>query len=597
MLGPQVLKIADKKGLNAAEPEGAKPLKTVLGDQPHWFFGPVRSCWKIYAAVLWASVLINIFALASSLYIMTVYDRVVPNNAIESLWAMTIMIAIVILFDFAMKILRGLFVDGASARIDQRVSVALFERIARHDTVLGRQATGTLAGTVRNFDQLKDFFGSATFTVIVDLPFVFLFIFVIYLIGGPIAFVPAVIAVLIVGFALILQPIIKRMTMRSQMQGKSKHAVMIEMVSALDTVKLMRGINLLRDRWLGSVSHHGKTTKKTKATSQLAAQFAQFGQQTSQVAIVVYGVYLVAEGNLTMGQLIACVILSGRVMAPLAQLTGLLGRMNTALAAYKDLGDILQGVSQEEVRADQVVRADLKGQVSLRGVSFTYEGQPEPTLKDVSFDLENVEKLAIVGQIGSGKTTLLRLLCGLEPPDSGAVLIDNADIRHIRPEDVRNHIAFVTQNPVLFSGTIRENILMGHAGASDEDLLEAARLSGVDKFVGMLPGGFDFPLSERGRELSAGMRQSVAIARALISKPSLLLLDEPTASLDAGSEMAMVRNLAEACQAMTVIFVTHRGPMMQMADKVLIMEQGSVRGFGPRDAVLQPRAQTGTESK
>jgi len=563
-------------------------LKKVRTYQEHWFFGPVLACKKIYFQVIWASVLINMFALASSLYIMTVYDRVVPNNAIESLWALTSMIGVVIVFDLAMKIIRGVFVDSASARIDKRVSSALFERIARHDANLSKTATGALAGTVRNFDMLKDAFGSASFTVFADLPFIFLFIWVLYLIGGPIAIVPALIVPLVILFGLGLQPIIKRMTELSQAQGKSKQAVMVEMISALETVKTVQGISMLRNRWLNSVVHQSKSNTKTKMTSQLAAQFAQFSQQVSQVAIVVYGVFLIADGGLTMGQLIACVILSGRTMAPLGQLTGLLGRMNSALSAYKALDELLGKPSEEEERAEQVSRATIKGDVEFRNVSFTYEDQPEPVLNDISFKLKAGERLAIVGRIGSGKTTLLRLLCGLNPPDKGAVLVDNADIRHIRPDDVRRNIGVVMQNPVLFSGSIRDNILMGNPSASDEDLIEAARVSGAESFIGMLPGGFDFPLSEQGRELSVGMRQSVAIARAIVGNPNILLMDEPTAPLDSAAEAAMVENLDVVTKGLTTIFVTHRGAMLQIADKVLALENGRIAAFGPKDEVLKP---------
>ena len=563
-------------------------LKKVRTYQELWFFGPVLACKKIYFQVIWASVLINMFALASSLYIMTVYDRVVPNNAIESLWALTSMIGVVIVFDLAMKIIRGVFVDSASARIDKRVSSALFERIARHDANLSKTATGALAGTVRNFDMLKDAFGSASFTVFADLPFIFLFIWVLYLIGGPIAIVPALIVPLVILFGLGLQPIIKRMTELSQAQGKSKQAVMVEMISALETVKTVQGISMLRNRWLNSVVHQSKSNTKTKMTSQLAAQFAQFSQQVSQVAIVVYGVFLIADGGLTMGQLIACVILSGRTMAPLGQLTGLLGRMNSALSAYKALDELLGKPSEEEERAEQVSRVTINGDVEFRNVSFTYEDQPEPVLNDISFKLKAGERLAIVGRIGSGKTTLLRLLCGLNPPDKGAVLVDNADIRHIRPDDVRRNIGVVMQNPVLFSGSIRDNILMGNPSASDEALIEAARLSGAESFIGMLPGGFDFPLSEQGRELSVGMRQSVAIARAIVGNPNILLMDEPTAPLDSAAEAAMVENLDVVTKGLTTIFVTHRGAMLQIADKVLALENGRIAAFGPKDEVLKP---------
>ena len=554
--------------------------------QDHWFFGPILGCKAIYFQVILASVLINLFALASSLYIMTVYDRVIPNNATESLTVLTVIIMVVIAFDFVMKIIRGNFVDRASLQIDKRVSTQLFDRISRHDSALNKRATGALASTVRDFDILKDVIGSASFTVFADLPFILLFLVVLYLIGGPVAAVPAMIVPAVILFSLILQPIIRRMTELSSLQGKSKQSVIVEMISALETVKTTQGNSMLRNRWLNSVLHQGTSSAKTKMTSQLASYFAQMGQQISQIGIVVYGVYLIADGSLTMGQLIACVILSGRTMAPLGQITGLLGRMNQAISAYRGLNEVLEGQTDEEARADMVARPVLNGDVELKNVSFSYEDQPEPVLADINLKIDAGDHVAILGKIGCGKTTLLRLICGLHPPDKGLVLVDNADIRQIRVEDVRRNVGVVMQNPVLFSGTIKDNLLMGNPDASDADLIAAAQMTGADNFIGMLPGGFDFPLSERGQELSVGMRQSVAISRALISKPNILILDEPTAPLDNSSEAALVQKLAAATKGVTCIFATHRGAMLQMANKVVVMDRGRVVMAGPRDKVL-----------
>ena len=562
-------------------------LRPVARLRDHWFFGPVLNSKSLYLQVIFASILINIFALASSLYIMTVYDRVIPNNATESLMALTSIIVVIVLFDFVMKIIRGNFIDKASLRVDRRVSTDLFDKISRHDTNLNKNATGALASTVRDFDLLKDVIGSATFTVFADLPFIFLFLLVLWAIGGPVAAVPAMIVPLVILFGLILQPIIKRMTELSMFQGKSKQAVMVELIGALETVKTTQGNSMLRNRWLNSVLNQGQTQAKTKMTSQLASHFAQFGQQASQIGIVVYGVFLISDGSLTMGQLIACVILSGRTMAPLGQITGLLGRMNQAISAYRGLDQLLGVKTIEEERADYVARPDLGGDLSMKNVTFTYEDQPEPVLHDISLNVQKGQKVAILGRIGSGKTSLLRLICGLHPPDTGVVLVDNADIRQIRPEDVRKNIGTVLQNPVLFSGTIRDNLLMGKPDATDKELIEAAKASGADAFIGMLPGGFDFPLSEKGQELSAGMRQTIAIARALIAKPSLLLMDEPTAAMDNATEAQLVGKLQAATEGTTVIFVTHRGAMLKMADHIVVMEKGRIVMAGPRDKVLE----------
>ena len=570
----------------AQEAEKAERAKNRMEYMEHWFWGPILACRRIYGQVIAASFLINMFALASSLYIMTVYDRVIPNEAIESLWALTLIMLVILVFDFVMKIIRGQFVDAAGARVDRVVSERLFNRIARHDIALNQQATGALANVVREFETLKEVIGSASFTVFADLPFVFLFLIVLWTIGGPVAAVPAMIVIFVVAFGLLLQPVMRRLTLSGMMQGQGKQAVMVEMISALETVKTITGISILRKRWLSSVVNQAVANRSTRFTSQLTQTVTQSGQQLSQIGIVVYGVYLITDGTLTMGQLIACVILSGRTLAPLGQLTQLLGRMNQAIGAYRNLDDVLGGETEEEHRAGRLRREVINGDVNFQHVQFTYDGQENPTLQDVTFEIKAGERVGVLGRIGSGKTTVLRLLAGLHKPDNGLVLIDNADVRQIQPDDLRRNLSIVFQNPVLFSGSIRENLLMGAPDATDADLLDAVKAAGADRFIGQLPGGFDFPLTERGRELSAGMRQALAVARALIAKPSILLLDEPTASLDAGTEQALVQSLDEATKGITTIFVTHRGSMLQMADRILVVEGGRIVANGPRDEVL-----------
>ena len=360
--------------------------------QKHWFWGPVLECKALYGQVLFASILINCFALASSLYIMTVYDRVIPNNAIGSLYALTIMIMVVVAFDLIFKILRGRFIDKAGLKIDDKISFSLFQKISRLDSLVGNESAGSMASTIRDFDLLKEAIGSASFSIIVDLPFICLFIFVIYLIGGPIAYVPAAIVPIVLLFSLILQPILRRMTEQSQAQGKSKQSVIIEMLAALETVKTVQGISMLRNKWMRSVQHQGKSSSSSKTVSQLASHIAQVGQQASQIGIVVFGVFLISDGLLTMGQLIACVILSGRVMSPLAQITGLLGRMNQAMSAYRGLSEILGRVTNDETRIDMVKRPNLEGTVSASNVSFAYPGTATQVLHDISFSLEAGER-------------------------------------------------------------------------------------------------------------------------------------------------------------------------------------------------------------
>ena len=304
------------------------------------------------------------------------------------------------------------------------------------------------------------------------------------------------------------------------------------------------------------------------------------------MGIIVYGVFLIASGDLTMGQLIACVILSGRTLAPLGQITNLLGRLNQAITAYHGLSMVMNTITDEESRSGHVQREVLKGGITLKNVSLLYDGQKDPTLQNCSLVIKPGERVAVLGRIGSGKTSLLSLIAGINTATGGAVMLDDADIINLRPEDVRNNVGIVLQNPTLFSGTIRENLLMGHPDATDEELIKAVELSGAAQFIGMLPNGFDFILSERGQELSAGMRQSLAIARALIGNPNIILMDEPTSSMDGNTEAMIVKNLDQATKGKHQFFVTHRGPLVGIADRIIIIEAGHIVMDGPRDEVL-----------
>jgi ATP-binding cassette subfamily C protein LapB len=571
-----------------AASQGAAPdtKEKIQGLKKHWFWRYVLEYRSTYYQVIGASVMINLFALVSSLYIMTVYDRVIPNNATESLFVLTLIVIVVMGFDFTLKICRGLFVDHAGGEIDKRVSSDLFDKISRHNISMSRQATGALANTVRDFEILKEVIGSASFTVFADLPFVILFLFVLYAIGGPVAAVPALVVPLVILFGLLLQPVMRKISELSTQQGQSKQAVMVEMLSNLQTLKTVRGLSILRNRWFQGVLNQGVAQRRSKFTTQLATHFTQLGQQSSQVGIIVYGVFLIASGDLTMGQLIACVILSGRTLAPLGQITNLLGRLNQSITAYHGLSTVMDVVTDEEARSDHVQREVLKGGITLKNVSLLYDGQKDATLQDCTLAIKPGERIAVLGRIGSGKTSLLSLIAGINPATSGSVMLDDADIVNLRPEDVRNNVGVVLQNPTLFSGTVRENLLMGNPEASDEDLIKATELSGAAQFIGILPNGFDFILSERGQELSAGMRQSLAISRALIGNANIYLMDEPTSSMDGNTEAMIVKNLEKATKGKTTIFVTHRGPLVSISDRLIIVESGRIVMDGPRDEVL-----------
>jgi ATP-binding cassette subfamily C protein LapB len=556
----------------------------------HWFWGPVLKNKKLYIQVMSASVFINVFALFSAFYIMVVYDRVIPNNAIESLVALTVGILVIVLFDFIMKVLRGLYTDKASAMVDIEVSDNLFDRISRNEQLIN-QPTGAISAVVKEFDSLKDFIASASFVAFVDLPFIVLFLFVLYGIGGPVAAVPAIIVIVVIIVGLLIQPVIRKLTFNAAQDGQSKQSVIVEVLSGMETLKTLKGINLLKDRWVDSVDRQGIISAKSKFWSQLTANFSQSGQQLSQVGIVVYGVFLIADGTLTMGSLIACVILSGRTLAPLGQVSNLLGRFNQAVTAYENFGQLMQQPVKELGRTHQVRVDKVEGAIFIVNASLTYPEQKEAVVKQLNLQLYAGEKIAIVGKIGSGKTSILRLIAGLYDPSEGSIKIDNHDISHMHPDDVRQHIGVVMQVPMLFSGTLKENLLMGNPDATDEQMIAAAKIANVDEIASNLPDGYETLLSEGGKGLSGGQRQAICIARAFVGDPKIIIMDEPSSAMDSGSEQQLLKDLQLRLKDKTLILITHRGTLLSLVDRVVVFDSGRIVADGPKDKVLQAAQQ------
>jgi len=552
----------------------------------HWFWGPVLKNKKLYIQVMAASAFINVFALFSAFYIMVVYDRVIPNNAIESLIALTVGILVIVQFDFAMKVLRGLYTDKASAMVDIEVSDNLFDRISRNEQLINQPA-GAISAVVKEFDSLKDFIASASFVAFVDLPFIILFLFVLYVIGGPVAAVPAVIVIVVIIAGLLIQPIIRKLTFNAAQDGQSKQSVIVEVLSGMETLKTLPGIGFLRERWVDSVDRQGITSAKSKFWSQLTANFSQSGQQLSQVGIVVYGVFLIAEGTLTMGSLIACVILSGRTLAPLGQVSNLLGRFNQAVTAYDNFGQLMQQPVKELGRAHQVRVDKVEGSISIVNASLTYPEQKEAVIKQLNLQLYAGEKIAIVGKIGSGKTSILRLIAGLYDANEGSVKVDNHDISHMHPDDIRKHIGVVMQTPMLFSGTLKENLLMGNPEATDEQMIAAAKIANVDEIASNLPDGYETILAEGGKGLSGGQRQAICIARAFVGDPQIVIMDEPSSAMDSGSEQQLLKDLQLRLKDKTLVLITHRGTLLSLVDRVVVFDSGRIVADGPKDKVLQ----------
>ncbi len=551
----------------------------------HWFWGTIFHSWKIYRDVLIASLLINIFVVASPLFIMNVYDRVIPNLAFETLWVLAIGAAIVFISDFVLKMVRSYFIDLAGKKSDILLSSRIMERVLGLSMAAKPNSVGAFSKSLQDFDSIREFITSSTVTLLVDLPFTFLIVFIIYLLSGPLAIVPLVSMLLIVIYSIAIQGPLRRSVEKTIRSSAQKNAVLIESLSGLEALKISQAESEIQYKWEKSVGHIATWAIKTKMLSASASTFSSLVQQLANIGMVIFGVYLIADGNLTMGGLIAGVMLSGRCMAPMAQIAALSTRYNQAKTALDGLNQIMEMPVERPDDRDYVNRPNLMGSIEIEHVSFNYPGTETLSLHDVSLKIEAGEKVAIIGRIGSGKTTIEKLILGLYQPNEGAVRVDGVDLRQINPTSLRSNIGCVPQDINLFYGTIKENITLGASYVEDSLVIRAAEISGVAEFANKNPNGLDLIIGERGQNLSGGQRQSIALARALLTDPPLLLLDEPSSSMDNTTERKMRHQLIEHCSDKTIVLVTHKASMLELVDRIIVMDSGRIVADGPKEQV------------
>jgi ATP-binding cassette subfamily C protein LapB len=551
-----------------------------------WLMEPMRRNRAIYGKVALAAVLINIFGLMTSLFTMIVYDRVVPNNATSSLVALSIGLAIVVVFDFVLKLLRAYFVDVAGASIDRDVGETLFERLLRLRLDLKKGSTGSLTSLMRELEALRDFFTSATLTAVVDLPFIFLTIFVIAVIGGWVALVPALMVPLVIIVGALTQPAMDRLSAKAMGEGMAKQSVLVETIGGLETVKAAGAGPLLARRWDQAMENHSDSSLRQRLISSIGITTATSAGTISYAGVVIVGVGMIATQDLTMGGLIACSILAGRAVAPLAQISQLLSRMTSTRTAYRQLNEMMN-LPPEGPEGEGLKLSGLKGRIEFRNVSFKYPGAAEKTLEDLNFTIVPGEHVALLGRVGSGKSTIARLILGLYPPEEGLVMIDGTDIRQLDPLEMRRYIGAALQESVLLTGSVRENIGLAREHVGDEELLRASELSGTHQFMGAIANGYDLRLADRGEGLSGGQRQSIALARALAGRPPVLVFDEPTSAMDAQTETALIQRLRDELKDRTLVLITHRPPLLALVSRIMLIERGRVALDGPRDEVLK----------
>lgn len=553
----------------------------------HWFWGALADQWQVYRDVLGAALLINVIALAMPLFTMNVYDRVIPNRAIETLWVLALGVILLFVVDLMLRLLRGYFIDLASARIDIQLSAKIMDRVLGVRMEARPAAVGAFSSNLRSFEAVRDFITSASVTAFIDLPFALLFVFVIALIAWQLVLPVLLAIVAVVIYAYILQHKMQALAETTYRAGALRNATLIESLTALETIKTQGAEGVMQSKWEKSVAFVSRVNNQMRFLSAAATNGAMEVQQLINVVIIIAGVYLIGEGMLSMGGLIACTMLASRAVAPLGQMVGLLMQYHNAKTSLTSLDEVMKKPVERPSDASFVHRPELRGDIEFANVEFSYPGSSIPALKGFSCRIAAGERVVIIGRVGSGKTTLQKLLLGLYQPTAGAVMIDGVDVRQLDPADLRRNIGYVSQDPTLFYGTLRDNISIGAPYADDAAIVAAAEIAGLTEFVNRHPKGFDMLIGERGESLSGGQRQSVAIARAVLMDPPILLLDEPTSSMDYTSEQQFKQSLKTFAGHKTVIIVTHRNSLLDLATRIVVVDDGQVVANGPRDQVMQ----------
>jgi len=556
-------------------------------ERRHWLGGTLAPFWRSYLRVALAACFINLIAIASPLFTMNVYDRILPNKAVSSLWVLALGVALAMLFDLLLKTARASLIDYAGRNADLRISYLLFEKVLNSSLASRPLSTGEYANRVTQYEFVREFFTSNTISVLIDTFFIFIFLLVIYIIGGWLVIVPAVAFVVAIAIGLVAQNRIGKRIAMAMNESSERQALLVESISVLETVKSLRAEGHLLRKWRELSRNAARTSEEIKELSAAAANMTQFVQQLVTVALIVCGAYAFAEGDITTGAIIAVVMLSSRGVAPLSQIALTLARLHQALLSLRILNGIMTQPEDQPQTIGFVNRAIRTGSVTFKDVTFIYPGSEAKVLNGLSFAIRSGERVGIIGKIGSGKTTIGRLLSRLYPVNTGDILLDGIDIRQYHISEVRSAVGVAGQSGDLFSGTVKENLLMAKPDATDEELIDAARRSGIDDFVSRHPRGYDMSVGERGSNLSGGQKQAVAVARILLSKPKLIFLDEPSGSMDLASERLLIRNLSEAIDpGVTLVISTHRFSMLELVDRLIVIDQGRVVADGPKAQVL-----------
>ncbi|GAB6057912.1 type I secretion system permease/ATPase [Desulfonatronum parangueonense] len=552
-----------------------------------WFWGTFFQHWRLHRDVLTASFLINVFGLMTPFFVLQVYDRVIPNFAMETLWVLAIGISIVCLFSMLMRGLRIYFIDQGGRKMDLKISSLLLQKVMDLKMEVRPNSVGSFSKKIQEFDNIRDFATSVSITSVIDLPFMMLGLFVVWYIGGNIVIIFLVAILILTLHALLIQRPLRNAVSKTFKASSQKNSILIEGISGLETIKTMGAESQVQRAWEEAVGYIGKWSSRSRALANSVNDAAFFWQSMVVVGVVVGGVYKISAGELSQGGLIALVILSRHTLAPMGNVVRLVTRFQRAKEALKSLNEIMRLPTERPSGKVFLHRPRVEGTIGIKNLTFSYPDQTTNVLNNISLEVGAGEKVGIIGPIGSGKTTLGKIILGLYEPQNGMVTVDGTDIRQIDPTELRRFIGYVPQDIQLFRGTVRSNITIGTFGIDDQTVLQAAKDAGVDDFVRKHPQGYDKDIGEQGRGLSGGQRQCIAMARALLLDPPVLVLDEPSSNMDNRTEVLLRKKLVELIRDKTLILITHRASLLDMVDRLVVIDNGIIVADGPKASVLE----------
>jgi ATP-binding cassette subfamily C protein LapB len=554
----------------------------------HWFWAEVWKVRREFWPVLLAALIVNMLAFAMPLFTMNVYDRVIPNKAVATLWVLALGVLLALVFDFTLRIARSRLIDEVARKLDARLSQKLFEKVMNLPMSDRQGSTGALARRVSDYEMVRDFFASTTVVLAVDLTFMVLFLAFITLVGGWLVFVPlAGIAVMLIA-GLSLQRQMGKVALDAQADSSLQHSVLVESISGAETLKAARAEGQMLGRWRRYASMSAATNERMRKLSAFAINLASISQQSISVGLLVGGFYRFQTGDMSMGAIIAIIMISGRSLQPVGQLAFLITRGKQAFATLTSLQNMMNAEDERQGAMRSIVPEIRVGHIELRDVSFRYPNASRDSLSGLNVKIEPGERVGIIGRVASGKSTFGRVLCGLYAPTSGEMLVDGLDSRQYHPHQLREAFRFVSQDADVFSGTVRDNLMLGAAQADDNQLVDAVIRSGADIFLSRDAAGFDLPVGERGSRLSGGQRSLLVLARALVSPSKMLFLDEPTGSMDTQTELYFIEHLKTALAPdQSLIVATHRHNMLSILSRLIVIDGGKIIADGPRDQILQ----------